>query len=97
MSYIRIAVYTFPSGTVQEVADLARKGMANVFRAQPGFKAYGLTQNQEGKLVSVSLWESYEQAQRANELAVSWEEENLAGNIRLENTYVGDFTLDESS
>ena len=97
MSYIRIGIYILTSGAVQEVADLVRKGMAPVFRSQPGFKAYGLTRNREGKLVSVSLWESDEQAQRANELAASWARENLAGKVRLEDTYVGDFMPDESA
>jgi heme-degrading monooxygenase HmoA len=60
MSHVRIGIYTLTSGTAQEVADLAREGMLNVFRAQPGFKAYGLAQAQEGKFVSVSLWDSGE-------------------------------------
>jgi hypothetical protein len=36
----------------QEVADRAQEqdGMLSVFRAQPGFKAYGLAETQEGKL-----------------------------------------------
>jgi hypothetical protein len=60
--------------------------MLSVFRAQPGFKAYGLAESQEGKLISVSLRDSGEQAQQANELAASWVNENLADRIRLEST-----------
>ena len=97
MSHVRIGIYTLTSGTAQEVADLAREGMLNVFRAQPGFGAYGLAQTPEGKFVSVSLWESAEQAQQANELAASWVSENLAGKVRLENTQVGDFMFYESA
>jgi heme-degrading monooxygenase HmoA len=58
MSHVRIGIYALTNGTAQEVADLAREGMLNVFRAQPGFKAYGLAQTREGKLVSVSLWDN---------------------------------------
>jgi heme-degrading monooxygenase HmoA len=97
MSHVRIGIYTLTSGTAQEVADLAREGMLSVFRAQPGFGAYGLAQTQEGKFVSVSLWESAEQAQQANELAASWVGENLAGKVRLEDTQVGDFIFYESA
>lgn len=97
MSHVRIGIYTLTSGTAQEVADLAREGMLSVFRAQPGFGAYGLAQTQEGKFVSVSLWESAEQAQQANELAASWVGENLAGKVRLEGTQVGDFMFYESA
>jgi heme-degrading monooxygenase HmoA len=97
MSHVRIGIYALTSDTVQEVADLAHEGMLNVFRAQPGFKAYGLAQTREGKVVSVSLWDSGEQAQQANELAASWVAENLAGRAQLEDTQVGDFLFYESA
>ncbi len=79
------------------MADLAREGMLGVFRGQPGFRAYGLAQTQGGKFVSVSLWDSGEQARQANELAASWVAENLAGKVQLEGTHVGDFLFYESA
>jgi heme-degrading monooxygenase HmoA len=96
MSHVRIGVYALTDGTAKEVGDRAQEGMLSVFRAQPGFKAYGLADTQEGKLISVSLWESGEQAQQANELAASWVSEHLADRIRLETTQVGDFMFFES-
>ena len=97
MTTVRIGIYAMTSGTPQEVTDRAQEqdGMLSLFRAQPGFKAYGLAETQEGKLVSVSLWESAEQAQQANELAASWVKENLADRIQLEGTQVGDFLFFE--
>jgi len=68
-----------------------------VFRAQPGFRAYGLAETRDGKIVSVSMWGSADQAQRANELAASWVSENLADRARLESTQVGDFLFFESA
>jgi hypothetical protein len=65
MSHVRIGVYALTSGTAQEVADQAREGMLSVFQAQPGFRAYGLAQTQEGKLVSVRLTCSGQPAQPA--------------------------------
>ncbi|WP_346270902.1 hypothetical protein, partial [Pseudonocardia sp.] len=97
MSHVRIGVYALTSGTAKEAGDRAQEGMLSVFRDQPGFKAYGLAETQEGKLISVSLWDSGEQAQQANELAASWVSENLADRIRLENTQVGDFMFFESA
>ena len=97
MSHVRIGVYTLTSGTAKEVADRAREGMLGVFRAQPGFKAYGLAETQEGKLISVSLWESGEQAGQANELAASWVRENIADRARLESAQVGDFMFYETA
>ena len=71
--------------------------MLNLFRAQPGFQTYGLAETQEGKVVSMSLWDSGEQAERANELAASWVKENIADRIRLESAQVGDFMFYESA
>ena len=46
---------------------------------------------------SVSLWDSGDQAQKANELAAAWVRENLADRIRLESAQVGDFFFYETS
>jgi hypothetical protein len=97
MSHVRVALYDLTSGTAKEVGDLGQKGMLGVFRGQSGFQAYGLAETQEGKLLSVSLWESAEQAQQANELAASWVKENLADRVRLESAQVGDFLFYESA
>ncbi|GAA3086282.1 hypothetical protein GCM10010464_57700 [Pseudonocardia yunnanensis] len=97
MSHVRIGVYALTSGTAKEAGDRAQEGMLSAFRDQPGFKAYGLAETQEGKLISVSLWDSGEQARQANELAASWVSENLADRIRLESTQVGDFMFFESA
>ncbi len=93
MSHVRIAVYTVTSGTVKDIEDRAREGMLPVFRGQSGFQAYGLALTQEGKVVSVTLWESGEQAQRANELAASWVKDNLADRVQLESAQIGDFLI----
>jgi hypothetical protein len=52
MSHARIAVYNLASGTAKEVGDRAQEGMLPVFRGQPGFKAYGLAETQEGTILS---------------------------------------------
>jgi heme-degrading monooxygenase HmoA len=97
MSHLRIGVYALTSGTAKDVADQAREGMLSVFRDQPGFRAYGLAEAENGKVISVSLWDSGDQAQKANELAASWVRENLADRIRLESAQVGDFLFYETS
>jgi hypothetical protein len=97
MSHVRIGVYTVTAGTAEEVGDMAREGMLSVFRGQPGFQAYGLAETGEGKVVSVSLWDSGEQAEQANELAASWVRDNIADRVRLESTQIGDFLFYEAA
>jgi heme-degrading monooxygenase HmoA len=72
-------------------------GDARIFRGQAGFKAYGLAETQEGTVVSVSLWESREQAEQANDLAASWVKENLTDRVQLESAQVGDFLFFENA
>ena len=97
MSHIRIGIYAITSGTAKEIADLAREGMLPIFRAQPGFKSYGAVETEDGKVVSVSLWESAGQAKEANDMAAAWVRENLAGKVRLEAAHVGDFLFNEGA
>lgn len=91
MSHVRIGLYEILDGSAKEVGELTEEGMLPIFRAQPGFRAYGLAEADGGRLISVSEWESAEQAERANELAAAWVRENLAGRVRLQSAQVGDF------
>jgi heme-degrading monooxygenase HmoA len=97
MSHVRIAVYSLINWTAREVGDRAQEGMLGIFRGQAGFKAYGLAETQEGTVVSVSLWESREQAEQANDLAASWVKENLTDRVQLESAQVGDFLFFENA
>jgi heme-degrading monooxygenase HmoA len=84
-------------GTAQQVADRAHEGMLDVFRTHPGFQSYGLAETAEGKVVSVTLWDSEEEAEEANAMAASWVSENMADRVRVESTQVGDFLFYESA
>ena len=97
MSHIRIGIYAVISGTAEEAADKAQEGMLSVFRDQPGFQAYGLAEAQDGRVISVSMWDSGDQAQKANDVAASWVRENVADRIRLESAQVGDFFFYETA
>jgi heme-degrading monooxygenase HmoA len=95
VSHVRIGIYALTSGSAKEVGDRAKEGLLSVFRGQPGFQAYGLAETQEGRVVSVSLWDSGEQAEHANELAVKWVNQNLADRVQFENSQVGEFMFFE--
>src|SRR3954454_2422661 len=97
MSHVRIGVYTLTAGTAKEVGDMAREGMLSVFRGQPGFQAYGLAETGEGRMGSVSLWDSGEDGGLANELAAAWVRDNIADRVRLESTQIGDFLFYEAA
>ncbi len=95
--HVRIATYQLLKGTAEEAADLARNGMLPIFKKQPGFIRYGVALLDNGKVASVSLWETHDEAEAAVKAAADFVKENMADVIKLEESHVGDFFFDESA
>ena len=93
MQYLRIANYDITKGTFQDVADSARTGMLRKFQDQPGFIRYGVADLGDKKCLSLSVWETREQAIAATPVAASWVKENLADRIELKSSSVGDLAF----
>ena len=93
MQYLRIANYDITKGTFQEVADSARTGMLRKFQDQPGFIRYGVADLGDKKCLSLSVWETREQAIAATPVAASWVKENLGDRIELKSSSVGDLAF----
>ena len=93
MQHLRIATYGINKGTFQEVADTARTGMLPKFREQPGFVRYGLADLGDKTCMSISVWETREQAEAAAPVAATWVGENLAERIELRQSSVGDLAF----
>jgi hypothetical protein len=87
--HLRIALYDMTSGTVEEATEIARKGMIPLYEAQPGFLRYEVGTLDDGGIVSFSVWETVDEAQRAIELAAGWVKENLADRIKLREQHTG--------
>jgi hypothetical protein len=51
----------------------------------------------DGKLASVSIWETHAEAEAANAAAADFVAKNVADLIALESSHVGDFFFDESA
>jgi hypothetical protein len=93
MQHLRIATYEITKGSFQEVADSAKTGMLRKFQDQPGFVRYGVADMGDKKCVSISLWETRDQAMAATPVAASWVRENLSDRIALRSDYVGDLAF----
>ena len=91
MEHMRVATYRLKGGsTFEEIAEAARGGMLDTFRLESGFRRYEVANVGDGELISISLWESRESAERGVALAREWVGENLAGKIDLESNRIGD-------
>ena len=65
MRYTRLATYDMVKGTFPELVSMADKGILPIFAREPGFVDYGLIDAGQNKVVSISIWETREQAQKA--------------------------------
>jgi S1-C subfamily serine protease len=86
--HTRVARYTY-SGDAHDLGLRAEEGMLPIFQAQPGFKGYSLV-DCDGEVISISSWDSAADADEASALAVEWIAQNMAGEIELEETRVGE-------
>jgi len=93
MRHVRVATYAITNGTFGDLAERAKTGMLPKFEQQPGFIRYGVADAGEGTLLSISLWETHEQASAAAPVAADWIKDNMAGDIELRSNYVGDFAF----
>jgi hypothetical protein len=93
MQHLRMATYEITKGTFQEVADSAKTGMLPKFKDQPGFIRYGVADLGDKKCLSISLWETREQAQAAAPVAATWVKDNVADRIELKTNTVGELAF----
>src|SRR2546423_6193354 len=93
MQHIRLAVYKIKSGMVDEVARKAEAGMLPIVRNQPGFVAYGIIKEGADRAVSLSVWETREQAEKAVQVAAAWVKDNIADITESVENHVGDLAF----
>jgi hypothetical protein len=93
MRSTRITTYDMVKGTFPELTGIAEKGILPMLVKEPGFVDYGLVDAGHNKVVSISIWETPEAAQRSVTTAANWIQENVSDRVRLVTTYVGDLAL----
>lgn len=80
MQHVRIATYRQTAGTFDDLCAViqAPGGLADVFRASPGFVAYTFAHLGDGTNCSISVWASAESAEAAMAAAGTWTAANIA-------------------
>src|SRR4029453_14294656 len=95
MQAVRLANYKVIKGTFPELAEEAKDGMLATFRTQPGFIRYGLADTGDGTYVSISFWNTHEEAEAAGPVAGTWVREHLADRVVLRSDQAGDLAFFE--
>jgi len=94
--HLRIALYDMTSGSAEEAIEIARKGMIPLYEAQPGFVRYEVGTLDDGGIVSFSIWETADEAQKAIDVAAGWVKENLADRIKVREQHTGTMSWEEA-
>jgi heme-degrading monooxygenase HmoA len=87
MPYGRCVIYSF-TGDEQEIIEKSRAGVLPLLKRQPGFLAYGVIV-QDGKVFSMSAWDTESDAQAADETAKGWVTENI--DVQVVTSAVGEY------
>ena len=77
----RMATYNY-SGDVHELARRAEQGILPIFQAQNGFRAYSVAAG-DGQILSLSVWDTREDAEAGSQAAASWVSDTMADEIQL--------------
>jgi hypothetical protein len=87
MPYGRCVIYSF-AGDAQEVIEKARAGMLPIFKRQAGFLAYGVMVEGD-QIISMSAWNSENDAKAADEAARQWVSENM--DAKVVTSFIGNY------
>jgi heme-degrading monooxygenase HmoA len=87
MAYGRFAIYDF-SGDENDLTQRARDGVLPILEKLDGFIVYGVL-IKDGKVASMSAWDSEEHARAGDRAAKEWVQEN-APEMTPTDTYFGD-------
>ena len=92
--HVRMARYT-TDGDVHELIQRAEDGLLPLFEGSAGFKAYSVAVS-GNEIFSFSVWDSLEDAEAANVAAAGWVAENMADDITVTETNIGELLLSTS-
>jgi heme-degrading monooxygenase HmoA len=98
MQHVRIAFYQLkPKHTADEMVSRVQAEFLPIFRNEPGFIGYGLVKTSETSVVSLSFWQSHEEAEAAVQFAASWVKDTISEMIASLQNYVGDLSFFSST
>lgn len=91
--YARVGIYTLSgSATMQEVVDAINQSALPMYKQQPGFVSYTVVSS-GNTIISTSVWETSEAAQKASEMMSNWAKETLPTQVSQENDFNGEVVV----
>lgn len=92
--HARVAFFRLKSGSFEQVVREVESsgGLLGIFRKQPGFRSYELIETGSG-LVSVSHWDSSNEADAASHVAADWAANHIEELVKMQQSDVGEVVL----
>lgn len=97
MPYGRIGIYTFEPNGIEAVLARAREELPPMMERQPGFMRYAVARTAENEIVSLSAWETREQAEAAGQALVGWVREHMAPTLQKADNSIGEISFSEQA
>ena len=76
MPFVRVGVHRFKPGTLDGVIEKATSNLTPLHAGQPGFHVYEIVRTGADTAVSISKWDTREQAEDAVKRTERWRKEN---------------------
>jgi heme-degrading monooxygenase HmoA len=95
MRHIRLAIWNVLIGTPEELCAVAERELLPVFAAQPGFERYDVAITDDGKIVSLSIWDTAQEALAAVAIAHEYVKEHFGARMELVDEHVGNLAWDQ--
>lgn len=76
--FTSVRCYRVKSDQMDELVKRTESGFVNIVSGAPGFVGYYLVDGGDGKLATVSVFETREGAEESTRLAADWVKDNLA-------------------
>lgn len=93
MPYARIARYTTQSGTLDAILHKAEAELVPMTRQQPGFQGYALVRTGPDACISITSWESEEEAQQAGDRLAGWVRQEMGPSLEHVESHIGEVTV----
>lgn len=91
--HARVGIYRVKPGTLDESLEKARNELLPRMREQPGLSRYTVVRTGPDSFVSLSRWETREQAEQADATLSGWVKENMGPTVVSMESHIGEARL----
>ena len=92
MSYVRVGIYTL-KGDAQKVIDEINSSALPMYQKESGFVSYSVAMTDDNTIISSSVWETKEAADKAREMMQDWASETVASEVSFKEDFVGEVVI----